>query len=76
MQGNMLLLLNTQTPLLTCSLDILQTYRDVTPDAFMYFNYMPNTTLWAINQRFPLGENCTELGKPGTDLVSTNCMQK
>ncbi|KEF54634.1 uncharacterized protein A1O9_09076 [Exophiala aquamarina CBS 119918] len=47
--------------------DIIQTYRDVTPDAFIYFNYMPNTTLWAIQRRFPLSSNCTD--SPGKDLV-------
>lgn len=48
-------------------LDIIQTYRDVTPDAHIYFNYMPNTTLWAIQRNFPLSSNCTD--SPGKDLV-------
>jgi len=48
-------------------LDIIQTYRDITPDAFIYFNYMPNTTLWAIQRRFPLSSDCAD--SPGKDLV-------
>lgn len=52
---------------LLIQLDIIQTYRDVTPDAHIYFNYMPNTTLWAIQRNFPLSSNCTD--SPGKNLV-------
>ncbi|KAK4451172.1 hypothetical protein QBC34DRAFT_424044 [Podospora aff. communis PSN243] len=46
--------------------DSLQVYRNRAPGSQLLFNKSANTTLWAIQRRFPLVGNCTN--SPGTDL--------
>nr|XP_036589124.1 uncharacterized protein CTRU02_01171 [Colletotrichum truncatum]KAF6800766.1 hypothetical protein CTRU02_01171 [Colletotrichum truncatum] len=56
------------SPLITRRLmDILQLYRDEASCARILFNYSPTTSLWAIQQYFPLQTNCTD--SPGKSLL-------
>ncbi|KAF6804837.1 hypothetical protein CSOJ01_09931 [Colletotrichum sojae] len=48
--------------------DIIQLFREEEPRSRILFNYSPVTSLWAIQQYFPLPTNCTD--SPGKDLVS------
>jgi len=45
--------------------DILKVYREKAPGAAQWFNYSPNSTLWALQRHFPLPKECP----PGKDLV-------
>ncbi|EQB51122.1 hypothetical protein CGLO_09367 [Colletotrichum gloeosporioides Cg-14] len=53
-------------------MDIIQLYRDETPRERILFNYSPVTSLWAIQQYFPLPMNCTD--NMGKDLgIAIKC---
>ncbi|KAF9870883.1 hypothetical protein CkaCkLH20_11555 [Colletotrichum karsti] len=57
------------SPVITRRLmDIIQLYRDEEPRSRILFNYSPVTSLWAIQQYFPLPTNCTD--SPGKNLAS------
>lgn len=43
-------------------------YRHRAPYAPMIFDHSPSSTLWAIQERFPLSSDCAD--SPGQDLVS------
>ncbi|KAJ9608483.1 hypothetical protein H2200_007471 [Cladophialophora chaetospira] len=46
--------------------DVIALYRRAAPKAFIAFNHNAESTLWAIQRRFPLASNCTD--SPGTNL--------
>ncbi|TLS28308.1 hypothetical protein PpBr36_02148 [Pyricularia pennisetigena] len=56
--------------------DVIQLFRDKQPAAPILFNYSPVTSLWAIQQKFPLpaGTNCSAEGKPGKNYgIAIHC---
>jgi hypothetical protein len=56
-------------PELTVRLEeILKTFQEKAPNANVWFNYSPNSTLWALERHFPLPKDCP----PGKDLVSSS----
>ncbi|EFQ36829.1 uncharacterized protein GLRG_11967, partial [Colletotrichum graminicola M1.001] len=57
------------SPVITRRLmDIIQLYRDEVPQARILFNYSPNSSLWAIQQYFPLPSSLDCQCGPGKDL--------
>lgn len=48
-------------------IDIQELYRSNSPKARLLYDYSFITALWAIQERFPIAENCTN--HPGADLV-------
>ncbi|OHF04619.1 hypothetical protein CORC01_00090 [Colletotrichum orchidophilum] len=61
------------SPVITRRLmDTVQLYRDEVPRARILFNYSPVTSLWAIQQYFPLSSECSKTN--GTDLgIAIRC---
>ncbi|KAK1712254.1 uncharacterized protein BDZ83DRAFT_723678 [Colletotrichum acutatum] len=61
------------TPVITRRLmDAVQLYRDEVPRARILFNYSPVTSLWAIQQYYPLSPECSNTN--GTDLgIAIRC---
>ncbi|KAI6361775.1 hypothetical protein MCOR25_006393 [Pyricularia grisea] len=56
--------------------DVIELFREKQPEAPILFNYSPVTSLWAIQQKFPLpaGTNCSAEGKPGKDYgIAIHC---
>ncbi|KAL5946889.1 hypothetical protein ACKVV1_005644 [Pyricularia oryzae] len=56
--------------------DVIQLFRDKEPNAPILFNHSPTTSLWAIQQKFPLpaGTNCSAEGKPGKNYgIAVHC---
>ncbi|KAK2024136.1 hypothetical protein LX32DRAFT_706177 [Colletotrichum zoysiae] len=51
-------------------IDIIQLFRDQVPQAPILFNYSPNSSVWAIQQYFPLPSSVGCPPGPGKDLVS------
>ncbi|KAJ0166135.1 hypothetical protein CTA2_8544 [Colletotrichum tanaceti] len=51
-------------------MDIIQLFRDQVPRAPILFNYSPNSSVWAIQQYFPLPTSLDCSKRPGKDLVS------
>ncbi|KAI3541038.1 hypothetical protein CABS01_12768 [Colletotrichum abscissum] len=61
------------TPVITRRLmDIVQLYRDEVPRARILFNYSPITSLWSIQQYYPLSAECSNTN--GTDMgIAIRC---
>ncbi|WQF78562.1 hypothetical protein CDEST_03576 [Colletotrichum destructivum] len=55
-------------------MDIIQLYREQVPRAPILFNYSPNSSVWAIQQYFPLPASLDCSKRPGKDLgIAIHC---
>ncbi|KAI1325150.1 hypothetical protein F5Y16DRAFT_378959 [Xylariaceae sp. FL0255] len=46
--------------------DLIDMYHRKRPDVPIVFNYSPESFLWSVAHRIPMGEDCKALQKPGT----------